>query len=82
MSRIELTDSFYEDEIREGFYIPACVKQAWGAEITVLNEIDRVCEQLNIKYFADWGTFLGTLRHRGFVPWDDDLDICMLRDEG
>ncbi|MBR6470122.1 MAG: LicD family protein, partial [Lachnospiraceae bacterium] len=81
MSRIELTEQFYEDEVREGFYIPACVKQAWGAQVQVLNDVDRVCEELGIRYFAAWGTFLGALRHGGFVPWDDDFDICMLRDD-
>ena len=81
MARIELTEQFYEDEVREGFYIPACVKQAWGAQIRVLNDVDKVCTELGIKYFADWGTFLGAVRHGGFVPWDDDFDICMLRDD-
>ena len=76
-----MTEQFYEDEVREGFYIPACVKQAWGAQIQVLNDVDRVCSELGIKYFADWGTFLGAVRHGGFVPWDDDFDICMLRDD-
>ena len=81
VSRIELTEQFYEDEVREGFYIPAEVKQAWGAQIRVLNEVDRVCKELGIRYFADWGTFLGAVRHGGFIPWDDDFDICMLRDD-
>ncbi len=81
MDRIILTEEFYEDEIREGFYIPACVKQAWGAQIRVLNDVDKVCSELGIKYFADWGTFLGAVRHGGFIPWDDDFDICMLRDD-
>lgn len=81
VSRIELTEQFYEDEVREGFYIPADVKQAWGAQIRVLNEVDRVCKELGIRYFADWGTFLGAVRHGGFIPWDDDFDICMLRDD-
>ncbi len=81
MSRIELTEEFYEDEIREGFYVPAAMKQAWAAQIRVFNEIDRVCAELGIKYFADMGTLLGAIRHGGFVPWDDDFDICMLRDD-
>lgn len=81
MGRIDLTEEFFEDEVREGFYIPACIKQAWGAQIRVLNEVDRVCSELGIRYFADWGTFLGAVRHGGFVPWDDDFDICMLRDD-
>ncbi len=72
---------FFRDEIRTGFYIPTQVKVAWAAALDVLAEIDRICTGHGIKYFADWGTILGAVRHGGFVPWDDDLDICMLRDD-
>ena len=74
-------DSFYEDEVREGFYVPADIKQAWGAELIVWREIDRICRKYNIKYYAEWGTLLGLVRHGGFIPWDDDLDIGMLRSD-
>lgn len=72
---------FFRDEVRNGFYIPTAIKQAWAATLDVLEEIDCVCEKHGIRYFADWGTFLGAVRHGGFVPWDDDLDICMLRED-
>ena len=72
---------FFRDEVRNGFYIPAVIKQAWAETLSVLDEIDRICEKHHIRYFADWGTFLGAVRHGGFVPWDDDLDVCMLRDD-
>lgn len=75
------TINFFRDEVRNGFYIPTTIKQAWAACLDVLAEIDRICINHNIKYFADWGTILGAVRHGGFVPWDDDLDICMLRDD-
>ncbi len=61
--------------------MPSAIKQAWAAEIQVLNEIDKVCNELGIKYFVAMGTLLGAVRHAGFIPWDDDLDICMLRDD-
>ena len=72
---------FFRDEVRNGFYIPTAVKQAWASCLDVLKEVDKVCTKYGIKYFADWGSFLGAVRHGGFVPWDDDLDICMLRDD-
>lgn len=78
---IPLNDEFYEDEVREGFYVPAEMKQAWGAQITVLNEIDRVCKKHGIRYYACWGTLLGAIRHGGIIPWDDDFDIAMLRED-
>ncbi len=72
---------FFRDEIRNGFYIPTAIKQSWAAGLDVLSEIDRICEKYDITYYADWGSFLGAVRHGGFIPWDDDLDICMRRDD-
>lgn len=76
---MNLTTEFYQDEVRCGFYVPTAIKQAWGAELMVLAEIDRICKKYNIRYFAEWGTLIGAVRHGGFVPWDDDMDIGMLR---
>ena len=71
--------SFFEDEEREGFFVSSMMKRYWAAQLKVLAEINKVCEKHGIKWFADCGTLLGTVRHGGFIPWDDDLDICMFR---
>lgn len=78
---MNVQESFLLDEVRCGFFVPAAIKQAWAAQLEVLMEIDRVCKLHDIEYFADWGTLLGAVRHGGFVPWDDDLDIVMKRED-
>ena len=74
---ITFDEAFFEGETRGGFYIAPMMKKAWAASMEVLGEIDRICRKHGITYFADWGTLLGAVRHRGFVPWDDDIDITM-----
>lgn len=49
--------------------------------IETLKSIDKCCRENNIKYSICWGTMIGAIRHHGFVPWDDDVDIMMKRDE-
>ena len=50
-------------------------------EKDMLREIDRICRQNDIQYFICYGTMLGAVRHGGYIPWDDDVDVAMLRSE-
>ena len=57
----------------------ATLQEHQKALYSLLQEFDRVCKKLNITYFLFAGTLLGAVRHKGFIPWDDDLDVLMPR---
>lgn len=78
---LKFNDDYFETEKRDGYVVERLTKHAWAAEMEVLAEIDSVCKRHGLRYFAEWGTMLGAVRHKGFIPWDDDLDIAMFRDD-
>ena len=76
---MEFQKEFFLDEVIDGFYVPGLMKRAWAAELQLLSFLDEFCEKKGISYFLDYGSLLGAVRHKGFIPWDDDMDISMYR---
>ncbi|MGN9104569.1 LicD family protein [Oliverpabstia intestinalis] len=62
-------------------YEPEILAKLHKTQIEILEEFERICEKYNLEYFAIYGTAIGAVRHQGFIPWDDDIDVGMLRED-
>ena len=76
-----LGPDFFKEEIRSEFLVSEKMKNIWAVEIDLYLEFARICEKYDLKYFVFWGSILGAVRHHGFVPWDDDMDVALFRDD-
>ncbi|MCR4584377.1 MAG: LicD family protein [Lachnospiraceae bacterium] len=74
-------DEFYHKEERCGFVVSEVMKHCWAADMLILEELKAICAGHGLKFFAAYGTLLGAIRHGGYIPWDDDIDIGMVRDD-
>lgn len=68
-------------EDRRGYTISEKMKKVWAIQLKLVRKVLEVCEKHNLKIWAEGGTLLGTVREHGYIPWDDDIDLVMLRDD-
>ncbi len=70
-----------EPETRSGYYISVEMKKLWAVEMELLNKLLEVCNKHKLRIWADGGSLLGAVREHGYIPWDDDIDMAMLRED-
>lgn len=76
-----LGEDFFNEETRCEYHVSELMKKLWAISIDLYLEFSRICDKHGLKYFAYAGTLLGAVRHEGFIPWDDDMDVGMLRND-
>ena len=72
---------FLKEEIRNDFLVTTERKKLWIVLLDLTLEFDKICKKHDLKYFVVYGALLGAIRHQGFIPWDDDFDVIMPRED-
>lgn len=72
---------FLKEEIRNGFLITEKQKKNWLIQLDILIKFDDFCKKHNLKYFMLFGSLIGAVRHKGIIPWDDDIDVAMIKED-
>ena len=71
----------FEAETRRDYLVTKEMKHVWACQLDLLEKLLQVCEKYHLRCWADAGTLIGAVREQGFIPWDDDIDVAMPRED-
>ena len=72
---------FIKPEWKSDYYVSEKTKKVWWIQIQILQDFGKWCDERNLRWFVYGGALIGAVRHKGFIPWDDDIDVCMPRED-
>lgn len=72
---------FLKAETRDDYLVSEEMKKVWKVQLDLLSEFIAVCKEHSLRYWVYGGTLLGAVRHKGYIPWDDDIDVAMPRED-
>ena len=78
---LDIPEGYIENEEKDGYYVTSHQKEVWAVELDLLSTLLDVCEKNDIKVYMGFGSLIGAIRHNGFIPWDDDIDVVLFRED-
>ena len=79
--KVILGEDFFKEEIRSNYLVPEKMKRVFAVLLDLYLTFAEICDKYGLRYYANSGMLLGAIRHNGFIPWDDDLDVAMPRED-
>src|SRR5574344_1468374 len=76
-----MDEHFLKEENRDGYLVSAAMKRVWACQLDLVARLLDVCRRHDLPIWADGGTLIGAVRHHGYIPWDDDIDLIMFRSD-